>query len=46
MFYALSAAQDQNVIVLNVGDEVTVSHALPEEGEDPAILEAYAVSVK
>ncbi len=46
VFYALSAAQDQNVIVLNVGDEVTVSHALPEEGEDPAILEAYAVSVK
>ncbi len=44
VFYAVSAAQDRNVIVLSEGDEVTISHALPEEGTDPAILEAYAVA--
>ena len=44
VFYAVSAAQDQNVIVLNVGDRVTVQHAVPEEGTTPAILEAYAVT--
>ncbi len=46
VFYAVSAAQDQNVIVLNVGDAVTVQHAVPEEGESPAILEAYAVTAE
>ncbi len=45
VFYAMPASQDQNVIVLDEGDEVTVSHALPEEGESPAILEAYALTV-
>ena len=45
VFYAMPASQDQNVIVLNEGDKVTVSHALPEEGESSAILEAYAVTV-
>ena len=47
VFYAISAAQDQNVVVLNVGDEVTVQHAVPEEADEtPAILEAYALAVK
>ena len=45
MFYAISAAQDQNVIVLNVGDKVTISHAVAEEGTDPAILEAYGLTI-
>ena len=44
VFYAVSAAQDRDVIVLDVGDEVTVSHAAPEEGSGP-ILEAYSVTV-
>ena len=44
VFYAVSAAQDRNVIVLSEGDKVTISHALPEAGESPAILEAYAVA--
>ena len=45
VFYAISAAQDQNVIVLNVGDRVTISHAVAEEGADPAILEAYGLTI-
>ena len=44
VFYAVSAAQDRDVIVLDVGDEVTVSHAAPEESSGP-ILEAYSVTV-
>ncbi len=46
VFYAVSAAQDRNVIVLNVGDEVTVSHAAPEEGDAGPILEAYTVTIR
>ena len=46
VFYAVSAAQDRNVIVLSEGDRVTVQHAVPEPGESPAILEAYAVTAE
>ncbi len=46
VFYSISASQDQNVIVLNVGDQVTIQHAAPEEGAGSAILEAYSVAVK
>ncbi len=46
VFYAISAEQDQNVIVLDEGDKVTIQHAVPEEGEDPAILEAYSLTRK
>ncbi len=46
VFYALSAAEEPNVIVLNVGDRVTVRHAVPDEGQTPPILEAYALTVE
>ncbi len=45
VFYALSAAQDRNVIVLNAGDEVTIRHAVPEDGEESPILDAYELTV-
>ena len=47
VFYAVSAEQDQNAIILNVGDKATIVYALPEEGQDPGpIVEAYSVSIK
>ncbi len=44
-FYSISAAMDENVIVLNPGDYVTIQHEVPAEGETPAILEAYAITI-
>ena len=39
VYYAISAAQDRSVVILNVGDAVTVKHA---SGED-SILQAYSL---
>ncbi len=44
VFYAISAAQDEKVIVLNVGDAVTISYGLPETEGDP-ILTGYALTI-
>lgn len=44
VFYALSAAQDRQAVTLNVGDQITLDHALPgEEASD--ILDAYALTI-
>ncbi len=45
VFYAVSAAQDQNVIILNEGDRVSIQYAVPEQGESPAILEGYSLTI-
>ena len=42
VFYALSAAQDRQAVTLNVGDRITLDHALPGE-EETDILDAYAL---
>lgn len=44
VFYALSAAQDRQAVTLNVGDRITLDHALPGE-EEPDILDAYALTI-
>ena len=44
MFYALSAAQDRQAVTLNVGDRITLDHALPGE-EETDILDAYALTI-
>ena len=44
VFYALSAAQDRQAVTLNVGDRVTLDHALPGE-EETDILDAYALTI-
>ncbi len=44
VFYALSAEQDRNVIVLNVGDRVTITHAPAGQAEGP-IVDAYALTL-
>ena len=40
MYYAISAADDKNAVILSVGDNVTVTYT---EGEDK-ILSAYSVT--
>ena len=44
VFYALSAAQDRQAVTLNVGDQITLDHALPGE-EETDILDAYALTI-
>lgn len=44
VFYALSAAQDRQTVTLNVGDRITLDHALPGE-EETDILDAYALTI-
>lgn len=44
VFYALSAAQDRQAVTLNIGDRITLDHALPGE-EESDILDAYALTI-
>lgn len=44
VFYALSAAQDRQAVTLNVGDRITLDHALPGK-EETDILDAYALTI-
>ncbi len=44
VFYALSAEQERNVIVLNAGDRVTVTHAPADQAAGP-IVEAYGLTL-
>jgi len=45
VFYAISAADNREVITLNVGDFVTIDHAIPEEGSETSILDGYALHI-
>lgn len=45
VFYAISAEQEPNVIILNEGDEVVITHAV-EEGEGKAIIEAFTLEIR
>ena len=45
VFYAVSAAQNREVVTLNVGDTVTIDHAVPGEGETASILDGYSLTV-
>ena len=44
LFYSISAAQDRQAVTLNVGDRITLDHALPGE-EESDILDAYALTI-
>ena len=45
VFYSISAAKNREVITLNVGDRVTVEHAVAAEGSTSSILDAYSLTV-
>lgn len=46
VFYAISAAAQPEVVILNVGDRVSVHHAAPEDADPPRLLEAYQVELR
>ena len=45
VFYAINAADNREVITLNVGDMVTIEHEIPAEGTAPSILDGYSLSI-
>ena len=45
VYYSISAAQNREVVTLNVGDAVTIEHAVPIEGETASILDGYTLTV-
>ena len=44
LFYSISAAEYRDVITLNVGDKVTINHAVPGE-ESVSILDGYSLTI-
>ena len=44
LFYSISAAEFRDVITLNVGDKVTIGHAVPVE-EVSSILDGYSLTI-
>ena len=45
VFYSISAAKNREVVTLNVGDRVTLEHAVAAEGSTSSILDAYSLTV-
>ncbi len=43
-FYSISAASNQNTVILNIGDSVSISTSIPED-ESASILEAYSLTI-
>ena len=46
VFYAISAVQERDVVTVNVGDRVTIDHALSMEGTDAPILDGYSLIIQ
>lgn len=46
VFYAISAAQYPEVVTLNPGERVTISHQAPAEGEEYRLLDGYSIAMK
>ena len=46
IFYSLSAAQNREVVTLNLWDTVTIEHAVPTEGSDYSILDGYSLTIQ
>ena len=46
IFYSISAAKDREVVTLNVGNRVTVEHAVAAEGSTSSILDGYSLTVE
>ena len=45
MFYSISAAENREVVALNVGDSVVIDHAIPAEDSTSSILDGYTLTV-
>lgn len=45
VFYSISAAQNREVVTLNVGDQVTIDHAVAVQGSENSILDGYGLTI-
>lgn len=45
IFYSISAAQNRDVVTLNVGDTVTIEHAVETSIHQGSILNAYSLTI-
>ena len=45
VFYSISAAQNREVVTLNVGDLVTIDHAVAAEGSQSSIRDGYSLAI-
>lgn len=45
VFYSISAAQNREVVTLNVGDQVTIDHAVAVQGSESSILDGYGLTI-
>lgn len=45
VYYSVSAAQSRDVVTLNIGDTVTIGHAVVPEGSEPSILDGYTLTI-
>ncbi|MCD8051411.1 MAG: CvpA family protein [Clostridiales bacterium] len=45
-YYAISAAQAEEAVILNEGDQVTITYEVPEDGETSSILTATELTVE
>lgn len=45
VFYSISAAQNREVVTLNVGDYVRLEHEVPAEGSNSGILNTYSIEI-
>ena len=46
MFYSISAAQNREAVTLNVGDRVSIDHAVPTEEDGSSILDGYTLTIQ
>lgn len=45
VFYSISAAQNREVVTLNVGDRVSIDHSVPDGEGGSAILDGYTLTI-
>lgn len=45
VFYSISAVQNPDVITLNVGDTISLDHAIPTDENQSSILSGYSISI-
>ena len=45
VFYAINAADNREAVTLNVGDSVTIEHAILEDGSEASILDGYTLAI-
>lgn len=45
IFYSISAVEHREVVTLNVGDTVSIEHAVPAEDSTSSILDGYSIKI-